>query len=44
VVVHGGGPQIGKIIKALNIYTEFRLGHLDMDQAIMDVAEMVLVG
>ena len=44
VVVHGGGPQIGKMLKALNISSEFRQGYRVTDQATMDVVEMVLVG
>lgn len=44
VVVHGGGPQIGRMLKALNIETHFRQGYRVTDQATMDVVEMVLVG
>ena len=44
VVVHGGGPQIGKMLKALNIESHFREGYRVTDQATMDVVEMVLVG
>lgn len=44
VVVHGGGPQIGQMLKALNIPSEFRQGHRVTDEATMDVVEMVLVG
>jgi acetylglutamate kinase len=44
VVVHGGGPQIGKMLKALDISSEFRQGYRVTDQATMDVVEMVLVG
>lgn len=44
VVVHGGGPQIGKMLEALNIPTQFRQGYRVTDAATMDVVEMVLVG
>ena len=44
VVVHGGGPQIGKMLKALNIESIFREGYRVTDDATMDVVEMVLVG
>ena len=44
VVVHGGGPQIGNMLKQLNICSEFREGLRVTDQATMDVVEMVLVG
>ncbi|MGE4552676.1 MAG: acetylglutamate kinase [Desulfovibrionaceae bacterium] len=44
VVVHGGGPQIGQMLKALNIQSEFKQGHRVTDAATMDVVEMVLVG
>jgi acetylglutamate kinase len=44
VVVHGGGPQIGKMLKALNIESHFRQGYRVTDDATMDVVEMVLVG
>ncbi|WP_394701055.1 acetylglutamate kinase [uncultured Pseudodesulfovibrio sp.] len=44
VVVHGGGPQIGHMLKALNIESHFREGYRVTDDATMDVVEMVLVG
>lgn len=44
VVVHGGGPQIGSMLKALNIESHFREGYRVTDDATMDVVEMVLVG
>lgn len=44
VVVHGGGPQIGSMLKALNIESHFRQGYRVTDDATMDVVEMVLVG
>ncbi len=44
VVVHGGGPQIGEMLKKLNIASHFRQGLRITDEATMDVVEMVLVG
>jgi len=44
VVIHGGGPQIGNMLKALNIESHFREGYRVTDTATMDVVEMVLVG
>jgi acetylglutamate kinase len=44
VVIHGGGPQIGKMLSALNIESHFRQGYRVTDAATMDVVEMVLVG
>lgn len=44
VVVHGGGPQIGEMLKKLNITSEFRNGLRVTDAATLDVARMVLVG
>jgi len=44
VIVHGGGPQIGQMLKALNIESHFRQGYRVTDEATMDVVEMVLVG
>lgn len=44
VVVHGGGPQIGSMLKQLNIESSFREGLRVTDDATMDVVEMVLVG
>jgi acetylglutamate kinase len=42
VVVHGGGPQIGKLLDKLGIATEFVDGMRVTDSATMDVVEMVL--
>jgi acetylglutamate kinase len=42
VVVHGGGPQIGKLLDRLNIHTEFVDGMRVTDSDTMDVVEMVL--
>ncbi len=44
VIVHGGGPQIGIMLKQLGIHSEFRQGLRVTDDATMDVVEMVLVG
>ena len=44
VVVHGGGPQIGAMLKQLGIESRFVRGMRVTDQATMDVVEMVLVG
>ncbi len=44
VIVHGGGPQIGNMLKKLNIDSKFREGLRVTDKATMDVVEMVLVG
>ncbi len=44
VIVHGGGPQIGKMLTQLNIESTFREGLRVTDDATMDVVEMVLVG
>jgi acetylglutamate kinase len=44
VVVHGGGPQIGAMLKKLEIPSRFIDGLRVTDEATMDVVEMVLVG
>ena len=44
IVVHGGGPQIGKLLKKLSIESEFVDGMRVTDKQTMDVVEMVLVG
>ncbi len=44
VVVHGGGPQIGEMLKRLNIQSEFRAGLRVTDKQTVDVVEMVLAG
>lgn len=44
VVVHGGGPQIGDMLKQLGIPSRFVRGMRVTDPATMDVVEMVLVG
>ncbi|MAT52080.1 MAG: acetylglutamate kinase [Porticoccaceae bacterium] len=42
VVVHGGGPQIGQLLEALKIQSEFIDGMRVTDSQTMDVVEMVL--
>ena len=44
IVVHGGGPQIGKLLKQLNIESRFVDGMRVTDGQTMDVVEMVLGG
>lgn len=44
VVVHGGGPQIGDLLKRLGKHTEFIQGMRVTDSETMDVVEMVLGG
>jgi acetylglutamate kinase len=44
VVVHGGGPQIGKLLEKLDIESRFVDGMRVTDSATMDVVEMVLGG
>lgn len=42
VVIHGGGPQIGEMLKKLGISSRFVRGMRVTDSATMDVVEMVL--
>ena len=44
VVVHGGGPQIGDMLKKLDIQSEFRSGLRVTDKRTVEVVEMVLAG
>lgn len=44
VVVHGGGPQIGEVLKQLNIESKFIDGMRVTDSKTMNVVEMVLGG
>ena len=44
VVVHGGGPQIGDMLKRLDIKSEFRSGLRVTDRKTVEVVEMVLAG
>jgi len=44
IIVHGGGPQIGELLKALGKESKFIGGMRVTDQETMDVVEMVLGG
>ena len=44
IIVHGGGPQIGKMLESLNIKTEFIDGLRVTDKQTVSVVEMVLSG
>lgn len=44
VVVHGGGPQIGKMLERLKIQSSFIDGLRVTDQATVEIVEMVLSG
>jgi acetylglutamate kinase len=44
VVVHGGGPQIGDLLRRLGKESEFRDGLRVTDAETLDIARMVLVG
>jgi acetylglutamate kinase len=44
VIVHGGGPQIGKLLEKLGIVSEFKGGLRVTDEQTMEVVEMVLSG
>lgn len=44
VIVHGGGPQIGRVLERMNIKSTFVSGMRVTDSETMDVVEMVLVG
>lgn len=44
VVVHGGGPQIGRMLEKLGIKSEFAAGLRITDKATVDIVEMVLAG
>ncbi len=44
VVVHGGGPQIGRMLERLAVESEFIDGLRVTDQATVDIVEMVLSG
>jgi acetylglutamate kinase len=44
VVVHGGGPQIGSMLKRLDIKSEFVHGLRVTDKPAVEVVEMVLAG
>ena len=44
IVVHGGGPQIGEMLKRLKIKSSFVDGLRVTDQATVEIVEMVLSG
>lgn len=44
VVVHGGGPQIGRMLDKLGIESTFKAGLRVTDDATIEVVEMVLAG
>lgn len=44
IVVHGGGPQINRMLDKLAVKAEFREGLRVTDKDTMDVVEMVLAG
>lgn len=44
VVVHGGGPQIGSMLKKLGIESEFAAGLRVTDKQTVEIVEMVLAG
>lgn len=44
VIVHGGGPQIGRMLEQLHIKSSFWQGQRITDAPTMEVVEMVLVG
>jgi acetylglutamate kinase len=44
IVVHGGGPQIGEMLKRLGIKSEFVAGLRVTDAATAEIVEMVLAG
>lgn len=44
VVVHGGGPDINRVLEKFNIKSQFINGLRVTDSATMNVAQMVLVG
>ena len=44
VIVHGGGPQIGELLKQVGKKTEFLGGMRVTDSETMELVEMVLVG
>ncbi|MGH6875054.1 MAG: acetylglutamate kinase, partial [Aestuariivirgaceae bacterium] len=44
IVVHGGGPQINRMLDKLQVKSEFVDGLRVTDKATMEVVEMVLAG
>ena len=44
IIVHGGGPQIGRMLDKLGIKSNFEAGLRVTDEATVEVVEMVLAG
>ena len=44
VIVHGGGPQIGALLKRMGIESRFHAGQRITDAETMEVVEMVITG
>ncbi|MCI1207075.1 MAG: acetylglutamate kinase, partial [Microbacteriaceae bacterium] len=44
VVVHGGGPQITRMLERFGVPTEFRAGYRYTSPEAMDIVRMVLTG
>jgi acetylglutamate kinase len=44
IVVHGGGPQIGRMLDKLGVKSEFAAGLRITDKATVEIVEMVLAG
>jgi acetylglutamate kinase len=44
VIVHGGGPQIGEVMRRMGLKARFVDGHRVTDEETMDIVEMVLAG
>ncbi len=44
IVVHGGGPQIGRMLERIGKKSNFRAGMRVTDEDTMDIVEMVLAG
>src|SRR6516225_9682353 len=42
IIVHGGGPQIGDLLRTMGIASEFKQGMRVTDEKVMNVVEMVL--
>ncbi|WP_199426406.1 acetylglutamate kinase [Thermaerobacillus caldiproteolyticus] len=44
VIVHGGGPEIGQMLKRLNVCSEFINGLRKTTEEVLEVVEMILSG
>ncbi|WP_027408942.1 acetylglutamate kinase [Anoxybacteroides tepidamans] len=44
VIVHGGGPEIGQMLKRLNVSSEFVDGLRKTTEEVLEVVEMILAG